>query len=257
LAGGSSVQASFAEPFQDFERSVSTLACALEFIRVASPRTKLVYPSSASVYGNTARIPIPECCPVAPISPYGLYKSLSEQVVAMYAKHYGVSASVIRFFSLYGCGLRKQLLWDACNKMTTGEESFMGTGRELRDWLHVDDAVSLIKFAVEHASADCPVVNGGVGVGVSVREILGAIAAHFPGSAAPKFLGAQRLGDPTAFVADIALSRAWGWAPKRPLTEGISEYVTWWKCARSSDRTMSVQSHPNVEVLRMSSTGIS
>lgn len=257
MAGGSSVQASFSNPFGNFERTVSTVATVLEFIRTVSPRTKLVYPSSAGVYGNTEQIPIPESTPTSPVSPYGAYKSLCEQLIRMYARHYSVAAFVIRFFSIYGSGLRKQLLWDACCKMASGNCSFMGTGRELRDWLHVEDATRLIRLAIEHASTECPIVNGGAGVGVSVREILEELAACFPGNIKPTFLGTQRIGDPIAFVADIKLSREWGWEPRRSLKEGLGEYFTWWQRDQLAGYAKAMRSYANAEFLRTATSGVS
>ena len=77
---------------------------------------------------------------------------------------------------MYGCGLRKQLLWDACGKFAKKEDVFMGTGDEVRDWLHVEDAAELLLAAASHASAECPTVNGDCAEGVSVREFLNILA---------------------------------------------------------------------------------
>ncbi len=102
-------------------------------------------------------------------------RRLAEELCFSYARHHGVRIAVIRLFSLYGVELRKQLLWDACAKVLSAENQFFGTGDEVRDWLHIDDAVSLFMKAGEAASIDCPVLNGGTGVGVSVREVLSVI----------------------------------------------------------------------------------
>jgi UDP-glucose 4-epimerase len=137
--------------------------------------------------------------------------------------------SIVRFFSVYGCGLRKQLLWDACCKFANYDTVFMGTGEEVRDWLHVEDAANLLLAATEHASAECPTVNGGSGEGVTVRDVLLHLAGSLPQRGLiPTFSGSQRTGDPSRYVADIERSKAWGWQPKRFWIEGVAEYAAWW-----------------------------
>ena len=115
--------------------------------------------------------------PLAPLSPYGLHKCLAEDLCRFYAAYWKLPIAVIRFFSLYGEGLRKQLLWDACKKLHGDAFIFEGTGNEERDWLHVEDAVRLIALAGEHASSLCPIVNGGSGAARSVRSVLEALGA--------------------------------------------------------------------------------
>ena len=106
----------------------------------------------------------------------------------------------------------------------------MGTGDEVRDWLHIEDAAELLVTAVEHASIECPIVNGGSGVGTNVRELLARLACGFSGTEQEiEFSGERRAGDPTQYVANIDAAKAWGWSPKLSLTEGIAEYIAWWK----------------------------
>jgi UDP-glucose 4-epimerase len=155
---------------------------------------------------------------------------MAEQMVTSYSRQFGTSAAIVRLFSVYGCGLRKQLLWDACRKFANNDTTFMGTGDEVRDWLHVEDAATLLMAAVEHASPECPTVNGGSGQGVTVRDVLLRLGSSLlQTEILPSFSGAQRTGDPTRYIADTAGSRAWGWLPARRWTEGIEEYATWWK----------------------------
>jgi len=135
----------------------------------------------------------------------------------------------VRLFSVYGAGLRKQLLWDASQKIMRGENNFFGTGDEIRDWLHVEDAASLLITAAGHASAMCPIVNGGSGAGVTVREVLAELFTRFERADAPNFSGAARSGDPVGYVADIARAREWGWQPLVDWKQGVCEYVGWFK----------------------------
>jgi UDP-glucose 4-epimerase len=230
FAGSGSVGASLARPLEEFERTVGTTAHVLEYVRKYSSETRIIYASSASVYGAVKDLPISEKSPRSPISPYGAHKAMAEQLIESYAQQFQVCAAVVRFFSVYGDGLRKQLLWDACRKLTAGERTFMGTGREVRDWLQVQDAARLMVMAIDKASRECPIVNGGTGIGVSVRDILAELALHLRSApAGVRFSGAERVGDPPAFVADIALAGRWGWEPAMPWRQGVAEYTRWWK----------------------------
>jgi UDP-glucose 4-epimerase len=228
-AGGASVPFSITHPQDDFQRTVQTSAAVVEYVRTQSPETRIVYCSSAGVYGLVGSVPIMETSPTSPISPYGVHKLMGEQLVRSYARHFGIRASIIRFFSVYGCGLRKQLLWDACGKFSLANPVFMGTGREVRDWVHVEDAADLILAGITNAAADPPVVNGGSNCGVTVADLLCQLSSHMsPEHERPRFSGISRTGDPTSLVADIEGATSWGWAPKHTWREGIAEYASWW-----------------------------
>jgi UDP-glucose 4-epimerase len=120
-------------------------------------------------------------------------------------------------------------LWDAVQKIARGESKFFGTGEEIRDWLHVEDAARLLITAASYASTNCPIVNGGSGVGVSVREILTELFICFERTDAPNFSGATRSGDPAGYQADISIARCWGWNPEVNWHAGLCSYTDWFK----------------------------
>lgn len=228
-AGGGSVGFSMSHPLQDFERTVVTTAHVLEFVKFHAPKAVVVYPSSAGVYGKAAKLPIPEGSPLHPVSPYGVHKMTAEELCKSYGRHFGVASAVVRLFSVYGVGLRKQLLWDACVKLSMDEITFFGTGDETRDLLHIRDAVELLYTAGEYASPDCPVVNGGSGAGTTVREIVAELFSCFQRSGQLVFNGICRPGDPVHYAADIAKAFSWGWRPKIDRSSGIREYAKWFR----------------------------
>lgn len=228
-AGSGSVAFSMTHPYQDFQRTVGTTLATLEFVRIHAPKARLVYPSSAGVYGVVEKLPIAESDPLVPVSPYGVHKKISEEICCSYAHHFGVSAVIVRLFSVYGIGLRKQLLWDTCMKIHNGVNTFFGSGTETRDWLHVNDAASLLLVAGTRASAECPILNGGSGQGVSVREVLNELFTCLGRSETPQFSGISRSGDPMHYIADISRLHSWGWRPRTPWRKGVREYAEWFK----------------------------
>lgn len=231
-AGSGSVPASFADPAADFARTVDTTLAVVEFVRRHAPNARLVLPSSAAVYGRAERMPIAVDAPLAPLSPYGVHKRIAEELVRSHARHFGVRAAIVRLFSIYGVGLRKQLLWDACRKLSAGDATFGGDGGETRDWLHVEDAAALLIAAGNLASADCPAVNGGMGEGVPIRAVVEPLAALLA-APAPVFSGEARAGDPRDFVADVSGARALDWRPERDLATELAAYAAWFRSGAS------------------------
>ena len=145
----------------------------------------------------------------------------------MYGSQFGVASIVLRLFSVYGAGMRKQLLWDAANRLESGSAMFGGTGRELRDWLHVEDAAALIERAGGLASRECPVINGGTGVGTPVSEVLAGLASALGTTAVPRFSGEKRPGNPELLVADVTKATAAGWRAEIDWKEGVRGYAAW------------------------------
>jgi UDP-glucose 4-epimerase len=230
-AGGGSVGFSIDHPQQDFERTVATASAVLEFCRLHAPEARIVYPSSAAVYGSVDHSPIAECDARSPVSPYGVHKEIVEGICRASAEDFGLKIAIVRLFSVYGTGLRKQLLWDACIKIRRGENSFFGTGEETRDLLHIDDAARLLMAAARQASRDCPVANGGSGEGVTVRNVLTELFRAFDRRDAPVFSGSTRAGDPLSYVADVNRAHSWKWSPMIQWRAGVRDYAEWFRAA--------------------------
>jgi UDP-glucose 4-epimerase len=226
-AGSGSAALAQEDPGKDFARTVGLTVEVLEYIRSHSPQTVLVYPSTGAVYGSPARFPVSEADPAAPISPYGVHKRMAEDMIASYARHFAVRAAIVRIFSLYGAELRKQLLWDACQKATRGVFTFAGTGSETRDWVAVEDAASLLLLAASQAGAEAPVVNCATGIETSMRDVLGELFSALGVDEQPRFTGERRPGDLLRYAGDPTQAFTWGWEPRRQWREGVRDYSRW------------------------------
>jgi len=229
LAGASSVAASVKEPGEDFRRTVISTGLLLEWIRRRAPGTRLVLVSSAAVYGNGHSGLISETATTSPMSPYGLHKLLIEREAALYARQYGLAVVTVRLFSAFGPGLKRQLLWDICRLLAAKPSHIQlgGTGDELRDWIFVSDAARLLIFASQRASNEAPVVNGGTGVPICVRDIAETLCWAWGGNIRVEYTGEVRLGDPQSLVADIKAVTQWGWHPIADHRNAIKESVEW------------------------------
>ena len=227
-AGGSSVGASVADPQGDFARTVGSLRETLHFLKSEARGARLIYPSSAAVYGAASPAVLAETSPLAPISPYGQHKVQVEAEIA----EAGVEGVILRFFSLYGPGLRKQLLWDLAGRLASRPKrlELSGTGEELRDFLYVDDAVRLVGLGAEAPLAGGPLIlNGGRGEAISVRRLAETLAKALGSDAAIGFSGETRPGDPTALVADVSRARTLGFEPEVGLEDGVRRFARWFE----------------------------
>lgn len=232
LAGGSSVGASIQNPREDFKRTVDTTSRLLEWVRHNTIDTRIVGVSSAAVYGAACSDAIAEDVLLEPCSPYGYHKAMMEGLYQLYGENYGLQVALVRLFSVYGAGLKKQLIWDLCCKLaadTTNPARLGGTGNEVRDWLHVSDAARLLWMARGECSPDCGIINGGSGVSTRISEVAAIVCRTWAETASVEFSGSVRKGDPTSLVADIAREQRLGFKPAVDIEDGLVETVRWYK----------------------------
>lgn len=229
-AGNGSVGYSITNPFEDYKKNVDSTVQLLEYMRLNQQGAVLIYPSSAGVYGAKDDTPIREVDSLNPISPYGFNKRVAEELCESYSKSFGLSITIVRFFSIYGPGLTKQLLWDASIKLTSAKNDaeFWGTGDETRDWIHVDDASRMILTLAEFKSPFC-VFNGAGGKRLTVMHVLSQLKEHLGATATIVFNGIVRQGDPRFYHADISKITQLGWHCTVPLDTGLKQYALWYK----------------------------
>jgi UDP-glucose 4-epimerase len=232
LAGGSAVGTSFASPLEDFSRSVETASRLAEWTRLRSPQTRLIMASSAAVYGASHSSPISVDATPTPYSPYGYHKRMAELVLESYSNNFGLKTGVVRFFSVYGPQLKKQLLWDCCNKLATGTKTLQlgGTGDEVRDWIQVQDAVQILIDLALNAHAGFEIRNGGTGTGTAVRQIATQLIDCWsgPGSVTLSFNGQGRPGDPFYLVSQSSPHKQSS-GQVADWRAGLQAYVAWFK----------------------------
>ena len=227
-AGPASVAGSMVDPQSDFHGTVGVLLCVLDAVRLAGSAARVVTMSSAAVYGNPASLPILEDAPLAPVSPYGFHKEIAETLLTEYYDTFGVASCAARVFSAYGPGLRRQLLWDVCQKaLTGGPVALSGTGEETRDFIHVQDVARAIRILAERADMSARAYNVASGVETSVGEIARGLVSSISADMPVEFSGIQRPGDPLRWRADITAIEELGFAPSVSIADGIEQVATW------------------------------
>lgn len=227
-AGPASVPASVEAPLADFSRAVPPALELLEALRELGGRTKFLLLSSAAVYGNPDRLPISEDQPTKPISPYGFHKQMTELAAAEYHSVYGMPVSMVRIFSAYGQGLRKQVVWDLCRRaVSEGELHVFGTGGETRDFIHVDDVVHAVEMIARHAAFAGEVFNVATSEETSIGQLAGWVAEEAGLAQPPVFDGTVCLGAPRNWRADTKRLEDLGWVPRWQAEKGLRQTIQW------------------------------
>jgi len=208
---------------------------------------KIVFSSTAAVYGIPARVPIPESEPFAPLSPYGETKVMVEKLLSWFDRIHGMKSVCLRYFNASGADPAGRageshdpethlipLLFDAIrtSKPVTlfGDDYDTPDGTCIRDYIHVTDLARAHIASVEwlFAGGESKQFNAGTGKGFSVKEVLQAVEA-VTGKKVPFEMGPRREGDPPLLVADSAkLQRQLSWQPQYSDLRRIVETAWGW-----------------------------
>lgn len=227
-AGRASVALSMENPQADFVDSVGLTFQMLESLRRFAPASRFVFMSSAAVYGNPPSLPVLETHPILPLSPYGYHKRQCELLVEEFARVFRIPTFAVRIFSAYGRGLRRQVVWDICERaLKTNQLSLRGTGKESRDFIHARDVAKAIVLLAERAPAHGEVYNLAAGVESTIEDVAQALLQCLGLSIRAKFDGVRPAGDPANWRADISRIRDLGFAPTISLQNGLEEVAQW------------------------------
>lgn len=234
-AGGASVGFAISNPNKDYERTVTSTVALLEWMRLEAHDASLIALSSAAVYGSGYDTPINEDAQKNPFSPYGYHKRVMELLCQSYNETYGMKVIIARLFSVFGPELRKQLIWDICTKLETNPSTLIlqGTGQEQRDWTDIRDVVYALELISNDVKEKMQIINIGTGTGTNVKSIAMDLISTWSNLSDQKielqFTKHSRGGDPFSLIADSNRLDALGFKWKIPLTEGLTNYVKWYR----------------------------
>lgn len=227
-AGRASVDLSVVDPASDFNASVAVTFNVLDTLRIYAPTCRVIYLSSAAVYGNPASLPITETHGANPISPYGFHKLMGEQLCAEFFKLYQLPTTIVRIFSAYGPGLRRQVLWDICRKALTQPTLMLrGTGQESRDFIHVRDIARAIYLLATQAPFEANIYNLASGVETPIEALATIVRRELNCSIPLEFDGIVPLGNPLNWRADMSKLQNLGFVPEVSLARGVQVYAQW------------------------------
>lgn len=231
VAGSGNVSYSVTHPFIDFEANTLDVYRILDAIRRLQPGCKYIQLSSAAVYGNPATLPVNETAVCAPVSPYGFHKLMAEMICKEFHQLFGLQIAVVRPFSVYGPGLKKQLFWDLFQKYKAGQRTIevWGTGKESRDFIYIDDLILLLQHIMQNGTFACNVYNAAAGKEVTIEKAVTAMFALLDATVQLQFNNQVREGDPLNWRAGITLAEELGFTNKTTFEQGIEKLVAWYK----------------------------
>jgi UDP-glucuronate 4-epimerase len=214
----------------EFERiNVRGTLNVLEAAR-ASAVKKVIFASSSSVYGNAKNQKISEDDNTDDhASPYGATKKMGEIFCSLYHTLYGIDATALRFFTIYGPGGRTNMAIMRFIKNIDQAKPIdvHGMGKISRDFLYVDDAVEAVEMALA-VKTGFEAINIGVGKPHDLDGVIGLIEKSLGKQARKNYMPMQK-GDVMRTEADVRKAeRILGWRPRTSLEEGIDKTVNWW-----------------------------
>jgi UDP-glucose 4-epimerase len=228
LAGCAYAAGSVDDPERDIKGNLASTFELLEALKRIHFDGRLVYASSAAVYGEPYCIPITEDHPTLPISPYGVSKLAAERYVAVYSCLYGIPAVSVRLFSVYGPRQRKQVVYDIINKLQSSTSPvFLGDGTQKRDLVYVSDVIDALLLIARKGPTDGSVYNVCSGTGTTIRELVERISTILEVSTPIKFSGQTRGGDPQCWIGSPAKFHELGFRTDVTLLDGLERTVRW------------------------------
>ncbi|MGE3520364.1 MAG: UDP-glucose 4-epimerase GalE, partial [Vicinamibacterales bacterium] len=236
LAAETTIDASMIDPLRYFRNNGATTLAILEAMRRHGV-TRMVFSSTAAVYGEPETTPMTEEHPSRPINAYGESKLACEKMIEWCCRAYGLRAVAFRYFNAAGASevrgeahrheshlipLVFRAAMDRRPVVVHGGDYPTRDGSCQRDFVHVLDIADAHLRALGHRE-ERPYValNLGTGHGYTVREVIDA-ARRVTGLSIDEVLGPRRPGDPAVLVADgRSAHNSIGWAPRRSSLESI------------------------------------
>jgi UDP-glucose 4-epimerase len=248
FAGSIQVAESVADPARYYRNNLVATQVLLDGMRAHGVQ-RLIFSSTAAIFGAPSYVPIDEAHPTAPINPYGRSKWMVEQMLEDYDRAYGLRSVCLRYFNAAGADPAGAL--GECHEPEThliplvlqaaagrrahivvhGDDYPTPDGTCVRDYIHVHDLCRAHWLALQGllAGGASARYNLGNGNGFSVREVIQA-ARRVTAQAIPVVVGPQRAGDPAVLVADArAARRALGWTPRYPDLDTIVAHAWAWE----------------------------
>jgi UDP-glucose 4-epimerase len=226
LAAQSSGEASFADPWYDFNSHATATFLLLDHCRRAKTR-RFLYASSMSVYGDPDYLPVDEAHPTRPKTYYAAGKLAAESYLKLFAS-FGIATTAFRMFSVYGPGQ------NMANKMQGIASIYLsfilenrpitvkGLPDRFRDLVYIDDVVAAWLAAWDNPVSHGQTYNLGTGTKTTVGALLGALTSAVERPDYPIEFTAGTPGDQHGMVANVGkLQRELGWVPGVDITTGI------------------------------------
>ena len=229
LAGQASVPESIQNPKQDLAKNLLATFNLLEATRHLTPQTKVLFASTAAIYGEGSDKPFREDDPVMPVAPYGVSKLAAERYMDVYARSYGLRTASLRLFPVYGPRLDAHVIYDLMRKVFENphELPIHGDGTQVRDFTYVTNVVEAFLLVAVQGSLRGEAYNVAAEEPVSIQELAQMICKRI--GVAPRFVYSGNIGPGVSkrWSADISRLKSLGYKPQRKLADGLTTTIDW------------------------------
>lgn len=202
---------------------------------------RVIYASSASIYGESEILPKVETLLPSPCSPYGASKVAGEYYCQVFTKIYGLETVALRYFNVFGPRQNKDSPYAAVIPkfilaLQRGESPIIyGDGEQTRDFVYVSNVVSANLLAAKADDVAGKIFNIGCGVQISINQLLNFLT-HILAKSSHGCHEAAKLGDIRHSLADITLARRYlHYAPVINIWEGLTRTISWFAQTDSTD----------------------
>lgn len=229
--------ASTANPRDDYATNIGGTLNVLLAAR-KSKVDRVVYSSSASIYGNPRSIPINEDDALWTLSPYAVSKLGGENYCTAFSESYGLRVATVRYSNVYGPGQRPDNPYCGVVSKFLVEAHFgrpitvHGDGEQTRDYTYIDDAVEATLAAAVHPRAEGEVFNVGTGIETSVNDLASAIGRALERDVDIQHVDRRDIDNIRRRVVNIEkIRRMLRWTPQWTLDRGLAETAAWFKAS--------------------------
>ncbi|NJE00273.1 SDR family oxidoreductase [Thermococcus sp. LS1] len=203
---------------------------------------KLIFASSAAVYGDNPNLPLKEMETPKPLSPYGVTKLTAEQYLRVFNELYGIPAVSLRYFNVFGprqsANQYAGVISIFINRALKNEPLVIfGDGKQTRDFIYVKDVVRANILVAESRKANGRVFNVATGRQTTILELAMKII-EITNATSSILFDKPRPGDIRHSQADISEIRKLGFEPEWTLEDGLKKTVEWYKNNKARDLTV-------------------
>lgn len=236
LAAVASVADSVERPIETHQVNFVSVLNLLELVQKTQKDLKrLVFSSSAAVYGDEPTLPKHEESVIRPLTPYAIDKFAAEKYVLVYNNLYGIPTSAVRFFNVFGPNQNPEspysgvisIILDRYERAKRGEETsftLFGDGKQTRDFVYIEDVLQALLLVATKEDARGQVFNVGTQNKTTLIDLL-TYLDELVGIHLPVKYEAERSGDIKDSYADVSKLMSIGYKPNNTVAEGLEKYL--------------------------------
>jgi len=224
---------SLKNPVEDSEINVLGTLNILEAARKNSV-SRIVFSSSAAIFGELLTMPIDEKHPLNPDSPYGVSKLAAEKHMLCFGKLYGIKVTCLRYFNVYGIHQRYDAYGNVipifADRLFTGKPiTIYGDGEQTRDFVNVKD-VAMVNYLASISETYDTTYNVGSGTQISINRLVDLVQESSAIKASQITYASPRPSEVRHCKADIRKAhKELAYTPMVSLENGLKEYFSWYK----------------------------